>query len=205
MKDRRWFPVMYMFLVTAFFSFIVIAFAEITKENVEANRRLAVERCVLAVMNRLPENKVSGRRIHDIFAQQVNAPDESSRGAYTIEKDKRITTYALPISGQGFWSPIKGVIGLAADRKTITGICFYEQNETPGLGAQIMTKDFRGQFRDKVLAATEKPISIRRPGSQLGRSDVQAVTGATQTSIRLEKIINDAVNEWREKTKEGGT
>jgi major membrane immunogen (membrane-anchored lipoprotein) len=38
---------------------------------------------------------------------------------------------------------------------------------------------------------------MRRPGDALGPSDVHAVTGATQTSVRLEKILNDALKKWR--------
>jgi hypothetical protein len=41
----------------------------------------------------------------------------------------------------------------------------------------------------------------------LGVSDVHAVTGATQTSTRLEKILNDALKKWRaelDEKSEGG-
>ena len=80
---------------------------------------------------------------------------------------------------------------------------FYEQKETPGLGAQITTSDFRNQFQGKVISMTDKPLNIKRPGDILGQSDVHAVTGATQTSTRLEKIINDGLKTWRLKMAEG--
>jgi hypothetical protein len=40
---------------------------------------------------------------------------------------------------------------------------------------------------------------MKRPSDVLGKSDVHAITGATQTSIRLEKIINDALINWLSK------
>jgi Na+-transporting NADH:ubiquinone oxidoreductase subunit C len=91
---------------------------------------------------------------------------------------------------------------LKDDRRTITGIAFYEQNETPGLGAQITTITFTSQFRDKILAQGDKPLNIRPPGAPLGESDVHAVTGATQTSTRLEKILNDSLTQWYAKLAE---
>jgi Na+-transporting NADH:ubiquinone oxidoreductase subunit C len=101
------------------------------------------------------------------------------------------------MSGQGFWAPIQGVIGIAADKQTITGIVFYQQNETPGLGAEITKPAFRSQFKGKKLSPGDKAINIRRPGAELGASDVHAVTGATQTCTRLERIINAALDSWR--------
>ena len=79
----------------------------------------------------------------------------------------------------------------------MTGIAFYEQNETPGLGAEITQPPFKTQFEGKELAPEDKPLRFRRPGENLGPNEVHAVTGATQTSVRVEKIINDAVSRWQ--------
>jgi Na+-transporting NADH:ubiquinone oxidoreductase subunit C len=110
----------------------------------------------------------------------------------------------LPIAGQGFWAPIKGIIGIGADGKTVTGIALYEQNETPGLGAEIAKAPFLDQFEGKQLAGGERPIVFCRPGASLGANEVHAVTGATQTSTRLEGIINGALDVWRSALDEKG-
>jgi Na+-transporting NADH:ubiquinone oxidoreductase subunit C len=207
MRKKWWFPVVYMFVVTAFFSSIVIGFSQLTSARVEANQYLAFEKAVLMVMPGLLEEGDSRLQLHKKYVERVSEPDEQSAGACTLKEAGRIIAYALPVSGQGFWAPIKGVVGINADRQTITGIAFYEQNETPGLGAQITTNAFTSQFRGKVLSSADKPLNVRRPGDALGPSDVHAVTGATQTSVRLEKILNDALKKWRaelaEKAKEG--
>ena len=142
---------------------------------------------------------LSSIELHKKFIEQVDAPTEQTAGAYTLRKNGIIETYALPIEGQGFWAPIKAVIGVKSDTKTITGLVIYEQRETPGLGAEVAKKEFTGQFENLELSINDKPISFRRPGVELQQGQVHAVTGATQTSTRLEKIINDNLNQWREK------
>lgn len=203
-RKQSWFPIAYMFCVTAFFSSIVIGLTRLTSERVEANEKLAFERAVLSVLPGMEMDKMTRPEIHKTFTESVEEPDDLSNGAYTARQNGQVTAYALPISGQGFWAPIKGVIGIETDKKTITGIAFYEQNETPGLGAEITQVPFRDQFEDKVIASENKPIDIRRPGATLGESEVHAVTGATQTSNRLEIIINTALKEWRNQNAEKG-
>jgi Na+-transporting NADH:ubiquinone oxidoreductase subunit C len=175
----------------------VIGFTRLTGERVEANQMLAFEKSVLSMLPGLYEEKLSRLEMHNRFVESIDKPDASSGEAYTLKEDGKIIAYALPISGRGFWAPIKGVIGIKADGRTITGIAFYEQNETPGLGAEITRETFRNQFRGKEISDSGEAINIRRPGASLGNSDVHVVTGATQTSSRVEKIINTALKKWR--------
>ena len=185
-----------MLVMKEFFSSIVIGFSQFTSDRVEANQYLAFERAILAVLPDMLDAGDSRLELHRKFVELVGQPDAKSGGACTLAREGQIVAYALPISGQGFWAPIKGVIGIKADRQTITGIAFYEQNETPGLGAQITKTGFTSQFQGKVISSTGKPLNIKRPSDALGKSDVHAVTGATQTSARLERIINDALKNW---------
>ena len=197
MREQRWFPILYMFIVMAAFSSVVIGFSSLTRERVKSNERLAFEKAVVAVLPDLHESGLGSAEIHRRFTEQVTEPDASSGDAFTFRKDGKIASYAVPFEGQGFWAPIRGIIGVQADKRTVTGIAFYEQSETPGLGAEIVKPLFRNQFEGKVLGQEGKPINIRRPGAELGKSDVHAVTGATQTSTRLEGIINRAVSQWQ--------
>lgn len=204
-REKSWFPIPYMFILTVIFSTIVIGFTRVTSEKVQANNRLAFEKAVLTVLPGLYEQNLSSLELHRRFTKSVSPPDDSTASAYTLKKNGKITAYALPISGQGFWAPILGVIGIEADKKTITGIAIYQQNETPGLGAEIAKPEFTKQFNGKTISSKGTPLNIKRPGSTLGDSDVHAVTGATQTSTRLEKIINDGLKSWlSEMSKKGG-
>jgi Na+-transporting NADH:ubiquinone oxidoreductase subunit C len=196
-RKQSWFPIAYMFLMTAFFSSIVIGLTRVTGERVEANQKLAFERAVLSVLPGIDVRTKTRPQIHETFGEMISEPNESSNGAYTARQDGRVIAYVVPIAGQGFWAPIKGVIGVKTDKKTITGIAFYQQNETPGLGAEITKPAFKNQFHDKVLASSGQPLKIRRPGAVLANNEVHAITGATQTSDRLQIIIDTALRKWQ--------
>ncbi len=192
MRDKPWFAVVYMFCVTAFFSFIIIGFAQVTKDRVKANEQLAFERAVLEVFD-LAEGKAPPQ-IHQTFVDEIRKEDD---GAYYVRLDgDKVAGFAVIVRGKGFWAQIEGVIGVAADKRTITGIAFYEQNETPGLGAEITRPAFGNQFEGLRLGLVERPIGIMPFGAELADNEVHAISGATQTCTRLEKLINNDLSKW---------
>ena len=206
MREKRWFPILYMFVATACFSSVVIGFTNVTRRRVDANAALAFEKAVVAVFPQLHQPGLSAAEVHRRFTEQVAEPTPTTGGAYTLQQNGQTAGYALPFAGQGFWAPIKGIIGIAPDRQTVTGIAIYEQNETPGLGGEVAKPPFQQQFAGKTLSTGAKPLGFRRPGEGLGPSEVHAVTGATQTSTRLEGIINEALKTWQSQIgKEGAT
>ncbi|MCK5173514.1 MAG: FMN-binding protein [Planctomycetes bacterium] len=196
MRDKPWFAVAYMFVVTAFFSSIVIGFARFTSARVKANEQLAFETAMLEAFA-LAEGK-TGLDIHEFFLERFTKPDKESGLAYTLTEDGNLSGYAVLVGGKGFWAPIKGIVGVSADGNRIRGVSFYEQSETPGLGAEITKAQFRNQFAGRRLATTDRPIRIRPTGSKLADNEVHAITGATQTCTRLEKLINEDLARWRD-------
>ncbi len=191
-RDKPWFAVVYMFCVTAFFSFIIIAFAQVTKDRVKANEQLAFETAVLEVFD-LAERKTPPQ-IHQTFVEDIRAEDD---GAYYVRlDDEKVQGFAVVVRGKGFWAQIEGVVGISPDRKTILGIAFYEQNETPGLGAEITRPAFGNQFEGLRLGPIEKPIGIMPFSAELADNEVHAISGATQTCTRLEKLINNDLSKW---------
>jgi Na+-transporting NADH:ubiquinone oxidoreductase subunit C len=195
-KERVWFPVFYIFVLTFVLTAILIVFGFFTREQVKNNARIAFERAVLeSIPIDLPE-KISIARIHELYASLIRDPDDHSGTALRYMKNDSLIAYVLPIQGAGFWAPIKGVIGIAKDSMTITGISFYEQNETPGLGGEIVKYPFRSQFKGKILLPGPRPIEIRTAAMELDKNAVHAITGATQTSMRLESFLNEALSAW---------
>jgi Na+-transporting NADH:ubiquinone oxidoreductase subunit C len=57
----------------------------------------------------------------------------------------------IPLRGRGLWGPIWGYVSLQEDKNTIFGVVFDHQSETPGLGAEINTRNFTEQFDGKKL------------------------------------------------------
>lgn len=193
MRDKPYYAVVYMFVITAFFSTLLIGLARLTNNRVLANEQLNFERAVVNVFPQI--HYENNQQIHQIFADQFKKDNKT--GAYVYRKDGQIQGYAVPFSGQGFWDKIEGVIGIAADRTSVTGVTFYEQKETPGLGARIDEDEFRKQFVGKKIKDSDKPIGIVPPAQTLAENEVHAVTGATQTSTRLQRLMNRDIRAWQ--------
>lgn len=191
MKDKPWFAVVYMFVITAFFSSVVIGLAKFTEEKVEANRQLAFEKAVLQVSG-LAEGRPNSQ-LHEFFLNRIQISKDSDRVLIVINKEGKSIGYVIVLEGKGFWAPIKGVLGLTKDKQTITGIAFFEQNETPGLGGKIMDNEFREQFIGINIDDKGETLEIKPFGSELGENQVHAITGATQTCARLEQLINESI------------
>ena len=129
--------------------------------------------------------------------------------AYATAERKKKVGLAFPVGGNGFWAPIRGYLAVDPERKRALGIVFVEQKETPGLGARITEKAFTDQFQKQALEKKDQePLKIYPPeksgtpfvyigkGEPTGANDprfgrsVDAITGATQTSLAVERFLN---------------
>lgn len=109
-------------------------------------------------------------------------------------------TTGFIFSGMGFWDFITGIVVLSGDMSAITALEIIDQKETPGLGARIIETQFLDQFRGVPVnwnATDKKLISF---GVDLGNSGkrIDAITGATQTTIALERMLNSELVQFRE-------
>ena len=97
--------------------------------------------------------------------------------------------------GAGLWGPIWGYIAVNED-KTIRGVYFDHESETPGLGAKIKDEpSLRAEFEGKsVIYSEDAPaFSIVKGGAPAGVDNaVDAITGATMTCNGL----NAAIQTW---------
>ncbi len=59
--------------------------------------------------------------------------------------------YVIPINGYGLWDAIYGYLAIRPDGDTVIGISWYEQKETPGLGAVITEPGWQEQFHGKKI------------------------------------------------------
>ena len=51
----------------------------------------------------------------------------------------------------GLWDAIYGYLAIKTDGNTVIGISWYDQKETPGLGANISEPEWQSQFPGKHL------------------------------------------------------
>jgi len=107
-------------------------------------------------------------------------------------------------SGMGFWDRITGIVVLSPDLATIRALEIFDQKETPGLGARIEEPAFKKMFAGIEPAWDDQTIvEISQNGAELANG-VDAITGATQTSMALESILNRSLRRFRQRYRSHG-
>ncbi len=117
-----------------------------------------------------------------------------------FDMDTNKIGYALPYSGNGFQGKVRIMIGVDLEITRILAIEILEQVETPGLGTKITEEPFTNQFVN--LNCNPKIESVK--GSPPSKDNqIQAITGATISSVAVVDIMNNGLNELR-KFKQSG-
>ena len=113
---------------------------------------------------------------------------------YVCEVDGQ-TKYVLPLSGAGLWGPIWGYVGLNDDKNTVYGVYFSHAGETPGLGAEITTPAFQGQFAGKtVMKEGQVVLAVEKYGKVTDAScQVDGISGGTITSKGVDAMIKSCL------------
>ena len=109
-------------------------------------------------------------------------------------------------SGMGFWDRIECVVVLSPDLDRILNLQVLGQLETPGLGARIEEPAFTGQFQGRLLDwsdAQGNRIVVGASPAPNAQNRVDAITGATQTSMALMRFLNDELDLFRKQYAEG--
>jgi Na+-transporting NADH:ubiquinone oxidoreductase subunit C len=198
------YTVAYAMLIAAVFAALVAAVNAATRDRAARHRAAAREEVILRVLGLEPPAGSSAELVTAAYRQRVRETGVTLRGptgrrpVYAgYSPDGVLVGYAFELVGQGFWDRIRGYVGISPDLRTILGIGFHEQHETPGLGAEITSPWFQGQFAGKHLpehaAADGRLIVFRGPGEETGPNEVHAVTGATGTSRAVERLTNETL------------
>ena len=162
----------------------------------EANAKAEEVRNILAVLEVPFESTAKSGELLEIFERAVRSEPIGSITAYVFAGEEgAVEAVAVPFSGQGVWGPIKGLLALAPDMRTIKGVTFYEQEETPGLGGEIASELFRSQFRGKMIhdAAGKPGIRIVRGTSGGAQNEVDGISGASMTCRKVETMLNSVI------------
>ena len=102
--------------------------------------------------------------------------------------------------GMGFWDRIDVVLALTPDLHTILNVQVLDQKETPGLGARIEEAWFTDQFKGLSVAweaPAESRVLVGANPAPNAANEVDAITGATQTSMALMRFLNDELAAFR--------
>jgi Na+-transporting NADH:ubiquinone oxidoreductase subunit C len=136
----------------------------------------------------------------EAYQQAVDANLVASQikdGATTRQMYTQITpgkqSLGFEFSGMGFWDRITGILVVTPDHWEVLNIQFLEQKETPGLGARIEEPWFTDQFKGLIIGWNSPEGHFIVVGAETNpdaRNRVDAITGATQTSMALMQFLN---------------
>jgi len=111
-------------------------------------------------------------------------------------QDNVVAGWVAKAGGQGYADKIELLVGIDALAEHITGLFILDQKETPGLGNKISDTVWRDQFIDKPTAGS---LVVVKDKSQ-GASKIDAISGATISSVAVCDIINQTVSDIGSKT-----
>ncbi|WP_295878556.1 Na(+)-translocating NADH-quinone reductase subunit C [uncultured Thiohalocapsa sp.] len=115
---------------------------------------------------------------------------------YLVREDGALQTIVLPVYGQGLWSTMHGLLALAPDGRTAKGLTFYEQRETAGLGSEVASPKWLGQWPGKTVIGPdgEPVIEVVKgsvdPSAPNAEYKVDGLSGATLTSNGVESLMD---------------
>jgi Na+-transporting NADH:ubiquinone oxidoreductase subunit C len=110
-------------------------------------------------------------------------------------RDGTIRILILPVYGVGYQSTLYGFLALAADTNTVLALRFYEQNDTPGIGARIQDPAWEALWPEKRVfdEAGELRTGVARGSVTGGSPDadymVDGISGATRTSLGVHGLL----------------
>lgn len=178
-------------------AFLLTAAAQFTYPYEQANASAEKMSNILVILKVPVGADADPAQLIEIFKTNVFEEEKDGLTIYSYRPagQAEAEAVAFPFSGPGLWGPIKGFLALESDLKTIRGISFYEQEETPGLGGEIASDWFKSQFVGKsIVDKSGKPgITIISKG-KAGQSQVDAITGATMTCDKVESMLNNVID-----------
>ena len=128
-------------------------------------------------------------------------------------KGDKVVGLAFSSIGEGYGGFIKVMVGVELTGK-ITGIEILEHLETPGLGANIENKSFKGQFRGRFREGSPNgQLEVIKGRKAEKNWEIEALTGATVSPRGIVQALNNGLamfQKYKEQilskgTLEGGT
>ncbi len=153
-----------------------------TAPRIEANQKNETEKAIFEVF---PEGK-------DYETKTMNGNELFE----VKDKNGKVLGYAFVAEGNGYQGTIKLMAGLKTDLETLAGIEVLESQETPGLGQEITTPSFRGQFNALKAVPAIEYVKNERPSKP---NQIQAITGATVSSSAVVSILNEKIKKINKK------
>jgi len=175
---------------------LVLTFAaSFTAPYKQANAEAEEVKNILLALNVSIPEKASSEEMVKIYKENVREQQRGSIKTYVYApSDNSDGSIAMRFAGPGLWGPIKGFLALDLEITKIQGITFYEQEETPGLGGEIVKASFRDKFTGLLIRdEAGKPGIIIKNGGEAAANKVDGISGATMTCDKVQEMLNEAI------------
>ena len=202
--------------VSAVFTAVVVSLQVATAGRIARNEALREERALVEVFGLADDvNALSAEQCAELVraridrSQTVRDPETGREfhlfRAYRTAAKAELTAVGFDVGGNGFWAPIRGLMALTPDLGQVVGVVFLDHKETPGLGGRITEAAFQDAFRgisvsppggDAKFLYVEKDRPESPQDPRWGRT-VDAITGATQTSMAVARFLNANLVQFR--------
>jgi Na+-transporting NADH:ubiquinone oxidoreductase subunit C len=194
-KDSRVFMVVFLVVASVLVAAALTALYAYTKPIMEEQRARLFNRRVLEVFDlAAPGEELPPERIDEIFSRHVEKEEVGGMTVYRGYDDAgEELGLAFEASGSGLWSEIRVLVALTPDYSSIYRLRVVEQGETPGLGGRITEPEFLKKFDDLPLGPAPGYVGVVAYETPDQPYEVAAITGATQTSEYLERLLNEGI------------
>lgn len=192
MKDSFGFPIVFMAIVTAIFTFMLAFLNSSTADVVEFNEEADLAKKILYVFD-IEVDSNDPEVINEVFEEKIEEEEVNGDIIYTMRSEGEVVGYAFPVRGAGLWGRILGYVGITSDYSEIIGIDFIEHSETPGLGGRIEEEPYKEQFRGLELVHDGTDYIVYKPATG---GNVDAISGATLTSQSVSNFLNTDIEKF---------
>lgn len=190
MKKSFSFPIIFMVVITAVFTFLLAFLNYKTTDAIAYNQETDLRRTILYVFD-IDISSDDPKVIEEEFEKYVDKEEVDGQTIYTLKEGETIAAYAFPVGGTALWGTVEGYAAVSGDYTELLGIDFVSHSETPGLGGRISEEWFKEQFRGLDLTkAGDGQYIVYKPAPD---GNVDSIAGATQTSKSISKFINEDI------------
>ena len=180
-----------LFIITAVTAVLLAGVNALTKEPI-AN--LAVRARNRAMQTVMPDST--------ILENETFTSDTIT--IYTLKRPDGSYSYCVEVTPYGFGGPINMIVGIEVVsngdqyEKRVVGVAITSMSETAGLGTRAKDKSFLSRFSGLIYPVQNEDGTLNVSPSSIttgrGDVDVDAITGATVTSIAVTNGVNNALD-----------
>jgi len=143
------------------------------------------------------EVSVAEDDVEEVFLNNFDIKEVGDTTYYISKGDIDPGTIVFKTDGPGLWSNIEILLAIRGNKENLYKMRVVSQAETPGLGARIVEEEFLDQFDDVLIRPEVKLVKFSSKPNE-----VDAISGATNTSNFLQIIINKGIEKMDQAFKE---